>query len=277
MATPASCPALIDILTYLGLGRDGFWDIPSSKDHELAIGIITSAAQDAYKKEKPLNRQYAVAHLEIIGPRQSIRECTLAMVDKEKGLESFGELVGAIEWICQRINRLTGISVHEISETIERCSHDKPLDAVYGETRTSLNHVATRLRELDSDGTTGTIWHRVWRGCSIIRRVFELNGKPVADKSHEPATPTGPRVVLGKCSDAPIVNGKKKVPLTPAQYDVVKALLDAGENGLTKDLLDRNSKHGDARKILARIANKDDDWKGVIHFPGITGGRYRIF
>jgi len=64
--------------------------------------------------------------------------------------------------------------------------------------------------------------------------------------------------------------------LTRPQYGVVKALLEAGERGLSKDELDHKSKHGDARKILKRLAESDADWKAVIHFPGKPGVGCRI-
>jgi hypothetical protein len=86
----------------------------------------------------------------------------------------------------------------------------------------------------------------------------------------------GRRVVLHGPGERPIVGGAEKRPLTLPQYDVVKALLEAGERGLSKDELDRKSKHGDARKILKRLADSDADWKAVISFPGKRGGGYRI-
>ncbi len=83
-------------------------------------------------------------------------------------------------------------------------------------------------------------------------------------------------VVLRGPGECPTVRTVEKRPLTLAQYDVVKALLDAGERGLGKDELDRKSGHGDARKVLKRLAESDSDWEAVIHFPGRSGGGYRI-
>jgi hypothetical protein len=84
------------------------------------------------------------------------------------------------------------------------------------------------------------------------------------------------RVELRGPAEGPIVLGKTKSKLTTAQYNVLKALLDAGEAGLTKDGLDRNSGHGDARKIMKRLAASDPDWNAVLSFPGTPGKKYRI-
>ena len=74
----------------------------------------------------------------------------------------------------------------------------------------------------------------------------------------------------------PTVKGKKKDVLTNARYDVVLALLNAGEEGLTKDELDHKSEHTDAHKLLKRVAESDPDWASVIPLPGKPGKGYRI-
>lgn len=84
------------------------------------------------------------------------------------------------------------------------------------------------------------------------------------------------RVVLRGRTEGPIVLARKKRILTSAQYDVVDALLGAGDAGLTKDELVTRSKHEDARGILNRLAASDADWREVIYFAERTGGRYRI-
>jgi hypothetical protein len=83
------------------------------------------------------------------------------------------------------------------------------------------------------------------------------------------------RVILKSPGESPIIDGTEVHKLTKAQYDVVQALLAAGPQGLTKDELDRNSKHGDARKILARL-KEQPGWDAVIQMPGSTGMRYRL-
>lgn len=85
-----------------------------------------------------------------------------------------------------------------------------------------------------------------------------------------------PQVVLSELDLSALVMGKPKGKLTKPQFDVVKALLSAGKDGLTKDELDRRSKHGDSRKIMQRLANSDADWQQVLLLPGKTGMRYRI-
>lgn len=85
-----------------------------------------------------------------------------------------------------------------------------------------------------------------------------------------------PSVELRDAKDGPIVLGKVKKKLTQPQYNVIQTLLKSGDVGLTKDELAAKSGHEDARGILKRLAEKDEDWKKVIHFAGMTGGGYRI-
>ncbi len=76
--------------------------------------------------------------------------------------------------------------------------------------------------------------------------------------------------------EQPMVKGKLKPTLTTKRYNTVQALIEAGENGLTKDELDRKSGHVEARKALSDMAKEDDGWRAVIIMPGATGKRYRI-
>jgi hypothetical protein len=90
-----------------------------------------------------------------------------------------------------------------------------------------------------------------------------------------PAPHTQPVVLRGR-TEGPIINGAEKPKLTNPQFNVVKALLEAGDKGLTKDELVTKSGHTDALGIVRRLADKDPDWKLAIQFAGIPGGRYRI-
>ena len=64
--------------------------------------------------------------------------------------------------------------------------------------------------------------------------------------------------------------------LTGAQYDVVKALLDAGERGLSKRKLENESGHSDACNILKRLFNADERWSRVGRLAGGAWKGYRI-
>ena len=83
--------------------------------------------------------------------------------------------------------------------------------------------------------------------------------------------PSGPSVKLTGRGKPPIVLGRVKPVLNDPRYNVVQALLDAGSEGLTKDLLDKRSGHSEARKILKTLANSDPDWASVISFPKTSG------
>ena len=83
-------------------------------------------------------------------------------------------------------------------------------------------------------------------------------------------------VVLREPGQPCRVLGKEKPKLTAAQYNVVAALLAAGDDGLTKDQLIRKSNGGGAIRTMKDLAGNDDDWGKVLFLAGKTGGRYRI-
>lgn len=120
----------------------------------------------------------------------------------------------------------------------------------------------------------------IWRGskscgCERVRKAKEW--LRVAPRKCGHVMKAGPRIALGEPGGRPIVLGKEKKPLTREQYQVVKALIDAGPIiGLSKDELTTRSKTGDARNILRRLRDSDSDWAAVIHFAGVRGGGYRI-
>jgi hypothetical protein len=94
--------------------------------------------------------------------------------------------------------------------------------------------------------------------------------------SHVPGPQNGHSVQLRGPGQSVVVRGKAKRPLTRAQYDVIKALLEAGPAGLTKGQLDDKSGHSEAHKILKRLHNSDPDWEAVIQLPGQPWVGYRI-
>lgn len=72
------------------------------------------------------------------------------------------------------------------------------------------------------------------------------------------------------------VNGvRKSTPLGEDAYRVTKALLDAGDEGMTGAMLTATLMMGTRwRRILAKLS-EDPDWAAVIRFPG-NGSRYRL-
>lgn len=84
-----------------------------------------------------------------------------------------------------------------------------------------------------------------------------------------------PPVVLNGPGGSPSVLGRTMPPLTRARYDVVRALLEAGDDGLTGDQLVEKSSCGGAVTTLKRLA-RQPGWSEVIRLPGAPGLRYRI-
>jgi hypothetical protein len=164
------------------------------------------------------------------------------------------------------------------------------------ETIEDLEHLA-RIVEIPTETIrTGNLTAREISACALAwadRQTIKkdtTNSSPAIIEAGEqaeatPATSEGPSpiaktesgsVLLFGRKDNPVVKGNEKPTLTNAQYDVVLALLQTGDKGLTKDDLDHESRHGDARKILRRLSEADSDWQSVISFPGTTGKGYRI-
>ena len=107
------------------------------------------------------------------------------------------------------------------------------------------------------------------------RKLSEVKEGPRASKTPA-ASGTEALVILRSPTACPVVRGKEKRPLTTPQYNVVKALMDAGEHGLTGDELVNKSGHGGAVNVLKALARSDADWGAVISLPGRPGGRYRL-
>jgi len=63
---------------------------------------------------------------------------------------------------------------------------------------------------------------------------------------------------------AAFIDNQPILRLTVAQHDVVRALLKAGQKGLSKKLLAKNSDRGGAVRVLKRLAKSHDLWARVI-------------
>ena|GEM_PF-5679492 len=123
-----------------------------------------------------------------------------------------------------------------------------------------------------------------WQGLSAIRD--GLDSLPT--KRHDPDRPPlafkqapiakSARVLLfprGHNPAAIIVKTFIRT-LTAAQFDVLKALIEASPAGLSKHQLIARSHHGDAIGVLRRLARAHGPWRHVIDLPGVPGGGYRI-
>jgi len=113
-------------------------------------------------------------------------------------------------------------------------------------------------------------------GAQACRSLAEMILGNLQASSDETCIDSQLPIVLNGQGKSVTVNGIQKPALTSAQYDVVQTLLQAGSKGLSKDELPNKSKHGDAVRILGRIAAIDADWKAVVGLAGKPGGRYRI-
>jgi hypothetical protein len=135
-----------------------------------------------------------------------------------------------------------------------------------------LQWVYKRLNECDVNGTTARLLSRFEAmHPGALARLIGDAGRTIDGGRPASRLP----VILRGRTEKPLVRGKEMPTLTVAQYNVVKALLDA-EDGLKKDRLVEKSGHTDALGILRRIRESGTAWKKVIRFPGKPGGRYRI-
>ena len=83
-------------------------------------------------------------------------------------------------------------------------------------------------------------------------------------------------VVLLGPTERPIVLGRELERVTQPQYEILQALIVAGERGLSLDELKRFSGHHTAEKTLKRLAKKFAEWNQVVLLPGKPHLRYRL-
>jgi hypothetical protein len=106
------------------------------------------------------------------------------------------------------------------------------------------------------------------RNCRRLIHTPTAQLLPLGDKA---------RVTLNGSTDPVIVTGQEQPTLNGTEYDVVRVLLDAGKDGLSKHRLNQKTGLKDARKVLARLRRKSAAWHEVIHMPGMAGGRYILW
>jgi len=100
---------------------------------------------------------------------------------------------------------------------------------------------------------------------------------PVSKGAQDRSAMTGaPALVLGEFGEKAMVHGRPCQPVTLATHDILKALLEAGPDGLNKDELDAHSGHPNARQYLRRLLDREPVWASIVKLPGRPWGRYRI-
>lgn len=129
-------------------------------------------------------------------------------------------------------------------------------------------------------------WLRPWMdsyGTAISTSLGSAGGDaPLSHEKKATSTKTegdatgNPGIILRGENDRPLVNGVKKRPLRESQYNVLQVLAEAKDDGLSGSELDRKSGHTDARKILERLKEKDEDWGKVILMAEESGKGYKI-
>jgi hypothetical protein len=171
-----------------------------------------------------------------------------------------------------RLERMESPNPVTAAFALEVMAHQAMLEAV----RTAISNLMRRQGEFEAAPGEQQLTGLEPEACLTAKEPL-VSPRPITLEQTNPLIPVcGRRVELRGRTESPIVLGKEKEKLTDAQYDVVKALLDAGADGLTKDELVEKSRHEDARGVLRRLKQKDDDWDQVIHFAEKTGGGYRI-
>lgn len=96
---------------------------------------------------------------------------------------------------------------------------------------------------------------------------------PVSQAGAESQARAYPKLVLNGLGEPYSIDGKEKPKLSDARYAVVKALLEAGREGMKKDAIE--AVRPSARQIIKALL-EDDDWKPILQMAEGTNLRYRI-
>ena len=110
-----------------------------------------------------------------------------------------------------------------------------------------------------------------------LRELLQCDGSlPTTEGGQcEPRDPICSVVLRGKAV-GPLVLDREVSPVTSTQYDVLQALVNAGEDGLSLRELIRCSGHGSARNVLKNLADSSSKWQQVVLLAGAPGRRYRL-
>lgn len=178
-----------------------------------------------------------------------------------------------------------GATLYQVKKgvwVLHRYRPQSPLRRLSSGGRTTQYRLAGKAKQVDARAAADWLLEHNYP-LPVELRGFEEEIRAVREQVPDASTATAQPVVKSEQvalfgpGDQPKIGTQRKPPLSRAAYDVVFALIQAGKDGLTKDQLDTQSNHGDARKIMKRLADGDDDWAAVLVFPGKAGrGGYRI-
>lgn len=120
---------------------------------------------------------------------------------------------------------------------------------------------------------------RAWKHADECRAVKSRMAEQASGKSEEghptevARSPSG-KVILYGPGYPPRVSGHLMKKLSNRRYDLIAALVEAGEDGLTKDCME--SVVPSARRMLKKLRHDDKHWRSAIQMAEETGQGYRI-
>jgi hypothetical protein len=235
------------------------------------LKIIRRWQKYAHLPGFPVERGNETALAALLSLERSLNPHRFAWGHKDRGklpVRNWGiGVADGVSWLCRLLdlfmaeNKLETMAAAEDFDSWAACCRPLPQIVTVREDELRALQVALRwLPKLDSTSETGD------------SRALPPAPLPPSQPEEAPEVPVP--VVLISPSVRPFVLGRSKTKLTPAQFRVVKALMAAGEAGLTKARLLKVT--GDAINVLKRLAKSDEDWAAVIHLPGQSGRRYRL-
>jgi hypothetical protein len=130
------------------------------------------------------------------------------------------------------------------------------------------------------DGSSRREWARLeWRKLHRVAEPPPAGAderlKLALERMGSERIPTPLPITLGEPDDEPIVRGRRKKRLTPGQYRLIKALIDAHPDRIPLDTLASRSNVSDPVGMIDRLRN-DIDWAAVLDKPGQAHGGYGL-
>jgi hypothetical protein len=172
---------------------------------------------------------------------------------------------------------------NELDDYLVRIARDPCMATAFASEEASSPHVTAEAGAESAADDAGSLSRGVEGragGGGEEGRVPQAN----AGKHAKTDDPPVPLIVLGGPDDELTVCGKRKAPLPPAQYRVVKALVEAKAKGerLSKDVLLQRTKADDGNLVedpvgaLKRLRKRDGDFKQIIDMAGVPGRGYGL-